>query len=282
MNVLYWITNRSRQFKSFIGNRIGEIHQATNSCQWRKVPTSENPADFISRGLSVKDLAQSNTWWNGPNFLHLMETEWPVLKISDKKTDVGDVEEKSPLSLNYHVREDKSLATTDEARRLNPKRFSEWLRLVRVSSWVHRFLYNCRENNRKLTGLLGPDELRDSELRLIKQAQFEEFKAELTALRSNRNIATDSKILSLSPTLDEDGLLRADTRLKYAEFIPLDVRCPIILPRNNSVTALLVRHYYKQNNNWGTNQTLTALSTRYWIVHAREEIRDVEKACIQW
>ena len=33
------------------------------------------------------------------------------------------------------------------------------------------------------------------------------------------------------------------------------------------------------NHNAGTNQTLSALSTKYWIVAAREEIAEWEKEC---
>jgi len=281
MNVLFWIKNRSRMFKSFIANRVGEIQNATNPNQWRKVPTSENPADYISRGLSVKTLASSSTWWAGPDYLHLPETEWPTTPTVQKKDDSIRIEEKPQQTMTYHNRDEDKVGPSDELWSLNPRRFSRWTRLVRVSAWVYRFLHNCRSSDSKTTGPLGADELRDCENRLIKQAQLEDFKSEISALSSNKNISTDSKILNLNPKLDEDGILRADTRMKYAEFIPLDIRNPVILPRKNVITKLIVRQFHEQNNHCGTNHTLTALSTRYWVVHAREEIRDVEKNCYE-
>ena len=76
------------------------------------------------------------------------------------------------------------------------------------------------------------------------------------------------------------SLIRCDNRLQYAEFLPYDVRYPIILPRRNHITKLIVKHYHEVDNHTAeTNQTLAALSARCWIVAAREEILGWEKEC---
>ncbi|MCG8047834.1 MAG: hypothetical protein N0E48_19785, partial [Candidatus Thiodiazotropha endolucinida] len=51
VNVLWWIRGRSREFKPFVANRVGEIQSNTNPGQWRYVPTNLNPADLLSRGM---------------------------------------------------------------------------------------------------------------------------------------------------------------------------------------------------------------------------------------
>ena len=57
---------------------------------------------------------------------------------------------------------------------------------------------------------------------------------------------------------------------------------PVILPRNSWVTKLLVKEYHgKGNHATGTNQTLAALSTRYWILSGREVVREWEKECAE-
>ena len=59
-----------------------------------------------------------------------------------------------------------------------------------------------------------------------------------------------------------------------------DARFPIILPRKNQVTKLIVKHYHERGKHAsGTNQTLAALSSRFWIISGREEIREWEKEC---
>ena len=58
------------------------------------------------------------------------------------------------------------------------------------------------------------------------------------------------------------------------------MRFPIILPRGIWATKLTVKHFHEAGHHvTGTNHTLANLSSKYWIVAAREEIRDWEKAC---
>ena len=81
-------------------------------------------------------------------------------------------------------------------------------------------------------------------------------------------------------TCVQSWMKRYDSRLQYAEFLPYDVRYTIILPRRNYKTKLIVKHYHEMGNYVvGTNKTLSALLTRFWIVAAREEIIDWEKEC---
>lgn len=53
--VLGYIKNESRRFKTFVGNRIGQIHDVTTPDQWRHVDTKSNPADVASRGIDASD-----------------------------------------------------------------------------------------------------------------------------------------------------------------------------------------------------------------------------------
>ena len=117
------------------------------------------------------------------------------------------------------------------------------------------------------------NELSDSEKYIIRGVQKKTYHQEYLALQTGMNLSLLSKILSLCPKIDEDGIMRLNTRLQYAEFIPYDVRYPILFLRKDWVTKLIVKHYHERgHHNSGTNQTLSLLSTKYWIVAAREEI----------
>ena len=81
---------------------------------------------------------------------------------------------------------------------------------------------------------------------------------------------------------DDNGLLRCDSRLKYATYLPYDVKHPIELPRKNAVTRLIIQHYHNQaHHEGGTNHTITALSAKYWIICGREAIREFETSCME-
>ena len=54
----------------------------------------------------------------------------------------------------------------------------------------------------------------------------------------------------------------------------------MILPRGHCVTKLIVKHYHEQaNHTAGTNFVLSQINEKYWIIAAREEIREWEREC---
>ncbi|PIK56861.1 hypothetical protein BSL78_06264 [Apostichopus japonicus] len=82
-NVLYWIRGRSKLFKPFVANRVGEIQHLTNPAQWRHVPGKDNPADLASRGTTVVKMIEHEKWSSGPEFLYGDPTCWPVNTVND-------------------------------------------------------------------------------------------------------------------------------------------------------------------------------------------------------
>ncbi|GFV56438.1 integrase catalytic domain-containing protein [Trichonephila clavipes] len=52
--VYHWIQRESFRFKPFVKNRIEEIQKLTEPSKWHQCPGKENPADIISRGISVR------------------------------------------------------------------------------------------------------------------------------------------------------------------------------------------------------------------------------------
>ena len=112
-------------------------------------------------------------------------------------------------------------------------------------------------------------------LDLLKKKNEEEIRA----LKSGRELPGKSKLLPLKTILDKEGILRCDGRLRYADCLPWESRHPIILPRNHRITKLIIKDSHEKNEHGGTNQVLVQLSSRYWIVSAREAIREWENEC---
>ena len=283
MDVIWWVRGRSHQFKTSVANRISVIHQVTSPDQWRHVPTAENPADLVSRGCSVEEIqckSIGSLWWDGPTFLQKADSDWPVnsstavsspkeLKVSaDKQPDTGE-----------------SVFTTDYEWRLQPARFSKWERLIRVRAWVLRFIANSRkEEQQRKYGELSCDELLESEVDIIKACQKDVFNDDILAVKHQKSLSltSHSKLSSLNPGLDSDGLLRARTRLQQAEFLPWQTTNPVILPRIHPVTRLIVKAAHdKGNHTRGVSQILGELITKYWILSAREVVKEVERECHQ-
>lgn len=73
--VLSWIRSQARDFKPFVSARVAEIQSNSEPAHWRHVPGELNVANDVSRGILAQRL--TDRWKQGPEFLRLLENEWP-------------------------------------------------------------------------------------------------------------------------------------------------------------------------------------------------------------
>ena len=141
--------------------RVGEIQSNADPSEWKHIPGEENVADDISRGIYVGDL--NGRWSNGPEFLQKPEELWP------QEVAKPVSEEHLELRQNKTVCEVKKI---DEA--IDPKRFSSWKNLVRVTARIQRLANKIRLRRHTQTGKEGPlvpEELEKAERFWIKESQ---------------------------------------------------------------------------------------------------------------
>ena len=277
MNVLWWVRNRSRQFKPFIANRVSEIQASSQPSQWHYVPSECNPADVVSRGSTAAELVQEGKWWNGPQYLLYGQSQWP--QQPHKLTCPAVPEVRSTCKETG-----ASFFTVTIGRdwKLECSNFSSWRNAVRLLAWVLRFVSNCRTPvKERQVGSLSPEEVTDAELSYIITAQQESF-PEYALLRKGKAIPATSKLSSLCPRLDEDGVMRVEGRTQNAEFLPDATRHPIVLPRHSWVTQLIVKDQHEvANHSAGVNHICSLLMQRFWIIAGREAVRECEQRCTE-
>lgn len=75
--VLAWLRQPSRNWQTFVANRVSEIQATIAPENWFHVPGTENPADCASRGMPAESLREFDLWWAGPNWLKSDESFWP-------------------------------------------------------------------------------------------------------------------------------------------------------------------------------------------------------------
>ena len=161
-NVLFWVHNRSRTFKPFVANQVGEIQRLTNPEECQHVPGDKNLADLPTRGITASQLNSNKTWKEGPEFLLTDESTWPQKpSVVDPKTQSVD-EEKRKVT---HITE-ASNSHQAAVKLLDPGKYARLRTLLRVTAWIQRFVRNCRlpQNDRRKTVVLTPDELNQAEL----------------------------------------------------------------------------------------------------------------------
>ena len=71
-NVLWWIRGCSCTFKPFVANRVREIQMSSSPEQQRHIPTTMNPADYLTRGVKLVEILNLKSWWKGPEYLRKM------------------------------------------------------------------------------------------------------------------------------------------------------------------------------------------------------------------
>ncbi|KAB0790000.1 hypothetical protein PPYR_15709, partial [Photinus pyralis] len=154
------------------------------------------------------------------------------------------------------------------------ERYSSLTKLKRVTAYCLRFCHNCRcQRVEKRYGLLNLDEIEEAFTKLLKICQDQHFKDETDRLKKNQSISKGSRLLSLTPFIGNDGLLRVGGRLTHAD-VPFNQRHPIILPSSHTLTTMIINYEHlkylhggiqstlanlQQQTKWNTNHSQTAL-----------------------
>ena len=103
------------------------------------------------------------------------------------------------------------------------------MKLEKITSMGAEIVNNCTQENKISQAKLNIEEILDAENHLIKEIQKKEFKEGYSSL-IKKNLPTRSKLLCLCPKLDSEGVTTADGQWTFAEFLPFNVRYPMILP----------------------------------------------------
>ena len=137
--VLSWILSRNVKSKNiFARNRvkdIGQICDEINSeyslkCQFKYVPTSENCADLVTRGLTyAKFLDQFDFWVFGAKFIRKYPFSWP-------ENNLGCLSSENKTSLTCNVQ------INSESRSIFPlEKFSSIHKVFSITAFVLKYVF---------------------------------------------------------------------------------------------------------------------------------------------
>lgn len=313
--VLCYILNERTRFHVFVGNRVQTIRDLSNPKQWRYVQSRENPADYASRGMDSQTLLNQRKWIRGPDFLWQEESTWPQQPDMLRKTDNNDPEIKEVVnslvvSINF------SMSTINKLF----ESYSDWHRLKKAVAIILRVRKLLMQRSLQSKGLVNKDntasdakkqttqkkspspllplisleELEEAERCIIRCTQAHIFEKEIRAInviidsgenderkqdkRKKTEIKRSSSIYKLNPFLSK-GILHVGGRLAKAELAEA-TKNPMILPRRNHVTTLIIRHVHRMLGHAGRGHVLAALREKYWIISANAAVRECLFKCV--
>ena len=220
--------------------------------EWHHVEGAKNPADLGTRGLSFDDIANSN-WIKGPDWLLQ-----PILLNEDNQL---------PAEQNMNVQvyvANKVIGVVDW------KRYSQYNRLRRTIAWI---LSLARKNSEVHSPLEETAQL------IWKLVQLEVYSKEIDDLKSKKTVSSNSKIVSLSPFIDSNGVLRAKGRLRRTN-LPFETKHPIILPSKHRAVELFLSYQHKIFHHEGVEYIRNEVQKKFWIFGLRSALRAVKHNCV--
>ncbi|KAJ8366331.1 hypothetical protein AAFF_G00361240 [Aldrovandia affinis] len=263
--VLAWIQSDSCRFKVFVGTRIAEIQELTDSQAWRYVETSENPADDLTRGKTLQDLIGENRWTQGPPFLWLPPDQWPTHPIAEGE-DVAEELRRPTTCLMATVTTNHPLPDAQQ--------FSSFSELVKATA---RHLHGAAADEEETP---TAEKFKEAELSILRSAQRDSFPEEVRCLAAGKPVPSSSCLITLAPEYDVSlRLIRVGGRLRRCQELEPDVIHPVVLDPRHVVTKLLIRQVDSDLKHPGAERLFAELRRKFWILHGREAIRREQRSC---
>ena len=263
MDCVYWVNNSNKVWDRFVQNRVNEIRKNLPGIKWKHCPGKVNPADIPSRGINITDPKNRKIWLHGPDFL--LNSVDDVELVDDLSVESDPVISPAVEKISAFVQnesESKPLISS----LVNVERSSTINRLLSITSYVLRFIFNCR-NTIKRRGEFTIDELNEARDLWIKDEQHELLK----------NIDYLKKIkVSLGVYMDENGFLRVKGRMEHSS---MKGKTPILLRTSSYFTDLIIKEAHENVLHYGTKDTLNEVRTLYWIPAGRSRVRKMIFRC---
>ena len=230
---LWWIYGITKEFKQLVQNRLVEIRKLVDFRKWRYCPSEENPSDTPTRGMKLFSLMKNSKWWKGPKFLSKTNKFWPSQLAFDKFENSF---EEIKLELKENPRSDFSdvfinltcASTFDLENIISCEAYSNLDCLLRVTSYVLRFVNNLKSKLKKCDALVG--ELQPEEV---------EYSLGLWCRQAQSTFSEDSGFnrskSELNVFADEQGLFRCTGRIQNAP-TTYAAKHRIVIPRNHHLS----------------------------------------------
>nr|XP_026493409.1 uncharacterized protein LOC113398738 [Vanessa tameamea] len=269
--VLAWLSTLAHQLKPFVRNRVNEIQESTSGFEWGYVPSRKNPADLITRGVKADHISACKLWWSGLPFLLQYEDSWPKAPNGNGKQHLPDV-----LSNFMNIQNSDH---NPNLIQLLISKYSKFNYLQRVFAYILRFIYNLKNKQNKKLGSLTQQELQSSLIYITHAAQLQMFPDKHRLLKTKSSLPRKNKLISFTPFLDSDGLMRVGGRLNNSPY-DYNVKHPILICSKHRFTKILFDLMHKKLLHAGPQLPLASVRQTYWPLGGRNLSKLVVKNCV--
>ena len=272
--VLQYLKNETNRFTRFVENRVGLILSNSNKNDWRYIPSAQNPADCLSRGVTIMKFNNLPEWKYGPSFLYKSESEWPNqniltedFEINSHKMEFKSTKTKCLTSINAEITPSEKFLMAS----------SSWYKLKIRVAWLIRLKKYLQGNIIK--GKLDLNEIHESELSIIKYIQGKAYEQTINLLKNNKSFPKQDKISRLNPYLDDNDVLRVGGRLEHSD-LSFTSKHPILLPNKDDLVKRLIEQIHRSLGHMGRDTLIATIRRQYWIQGINTTVKQLMYSCI--
>jgi len=270
---LSWVLSGCVKSKNvFANNRVKDVTQFRKdikdryglTCKFRYVSTDVNPADMITRGISLREYdSNRDLWLHGPEFIRKSEMIWP-------EKPLGCMSDLNKTMMMSNV-------CTNVVQPIFPiEKYSCLNKTFRVTSLVLKFVYLLKKSRKSSLELVN-----ESKLYWLKTEQSRHLHEEISFLKNPTNSHIPVLVNNLKLFIDPDGLVRSQGRLALCDAYGYDVNNPVLLPRNSVLTGLFIQDAHDRCKHLGVPTTLANLRmSGLWIPRGRATVKSVISKCV--
>ena len=136
--VVHWLKS-SKPLPVFVANRIKEILRASD-VSFRYVPSSDNPADLPTRGLSAAEIPKTNLWWYGPSWLKNSEDTWPQWCVPTDTIKESEDNEVFHEMMTVSHKSDSEKNKGCNVCNIDADKYSSLRKLLRITVYCLKFI----------------------------------------------------------------------------------------------------------------------------------------------
>ena len=278
--VLSWLLSDVVKTKNqFARNRIRDVHRMFKELTelynvpifFKYVPTKENPADMLTRGMSLVCFKENlNFWLEGPSWIQSKNVVWPT-------NDLGCLSDK-----NKNLVLCTGLANAKPIEPIVPfAKFSKINKLIGTTAVVISVLnkYKLLKDD-VLISLWGTIDPRlCAKVHLFRVMQKQRFFDEIAYLKDPKGKAP-VLVSDLDLFFDGYGILRSAGRAANVLEFEYDVINPILLAKDHNLTSLIIEDCHERCQHLGIGATLNKVRLAgFWIPKGRQAVKNVISLC---
>ncbi|XP_066956284.1 uncharacterized protein [Macrobrachium rosenbergii] len=268
----------------FVLNRVAHIAKLCeiHPVKFSFVSGSSNPADFITRCVSSRQLVKTN-YITGPD----LNTD-----NSERSSDflsfmVPSPHSASGVDVECVAASLGSASSEISGHLIHEDKCSSFNGMKNICAKVLQYIHNLKLKVKKRHPSLFPSLMQDKNfleagLHIIRTEQELAFPELFQYFRSNKKILKDipNLIKQLNIYKDKNGLLRVVSKFERFNKNGRTCNFPILLPKDSRITELIISDIHAKHNHVGIYSVMNEMRKRFYIPSYFSTVKRIMRKCV--